>query len=339
MLCNTLRLSSFVGFVVIAGCNAGKTATAGNGGTSSGGSAGTTATNVTSTGTSFMTSGASTGTGMPGPVTFYIHTNDTLYTLDPTTASAPPVQVGKFDCIGGNGQDTSMNDIAVSKTGDLWAISTKNVYAIQIANGVAHCAQTIPLNNTKGVSFYALTFAPVGVLDPAKEVLVAGNSAGELWSVDTSGNLAQRGTFGTVPANDGHGHTYQYAGKAWELSGDIVFLANNGNPIGFATVRDCQSPPSSTTCDKNDTLIEINLGALATATTNSVTQSLRGQIVGYGSMYGISAYQDKVYGFSHSGQIVEINNTDGTPTLVQTTASLQWSGAGVSTSVQIVPPS
>jgi len=178
----------------------------------------------------------------------------------------------------------------------------------------------------------------VGVLDPAKEVLVAGNSAGELWAVDSSGNLTQHGNFGTVPANDGHGHTYSYPGTQWELSGDIVFLANNGSPVGFATIRDCKTPPSSATCNKSDTLAQINMSALKSATTGSVLQSIRGEIVGFGSMYGISAYEDKVFGFSHSGDIVQINNSDGTATLVQSTPSNLWAGAGVSTAVKVIAP-
>jgi len=341
----TFLIAVGVASLVVGGCTAGRGLTSGSGGSGAAGSQtgtasgpGSTGSSPTSTGTAFMTTGASTGTGMMGPATFYIHTNDTLFTLDPANPSTPPVQVGKFDCIGGTGQDSSMTDLGVSSIGDLWAISSKNVYSIKVMGGVAHCAQTIPLNNTKGVTFYALTMAPVGVLDPAKEVLVAGNSAGELWAVDGSGNLTQHGTFGIVPANDGHGHTYANAGKQWELSGDIVFLSNNGSPVGFATVRDCPTPPSSSNCDKADTLIEINMSMLQGATTGSVTKAIRGQITGYGSMYGISAYQDKVFGFSHSGDIVQISNVDGTPTLIQSTPGNLWAGAGVSTSVKIIPP-
>jgi hypothetical protein len=348
MLGRTLLLLGCVGSISVAGCNAGKAVTSGNGGSGASGSqTGTSGgpstgpgSGTMSTGTSFMTNGASTGTGMTGPATFYIHTNTMLYTLDPAKPSTPPVQVGAFDCIGsGANQDSSMTDIAVSSTGAIWAVSAHNVYSITVANGVAHCAQTIPIVGA-GATFYALTFAPVGVLDPAKEVLVAGNSAGELWSVDATGNVAEHGTFGTVPANDGHGHTYLYPGTQWEISGDIVFLSNNGNPIGFATIRDCKTPPSSSTCNKSDTLVQLNMSALKSATTGSITQAIRGEIVGSGSMYGISAYQDKVFGFSHSGDIVEINNSDGTPTVLQSLGTnFAWAGAGVSTSVQIIPPS
>jgi hypothetical protein len=200
------------------------------------------------------------------------------------------------------------------------------------------------------VRFYALTFAPAGVLDADNEVLIAGNSAGELWTIDGAGQVALHGNFGKVPANDGNGHAYAPAnvGQKWELSGDIVFLANGGDPVGFATVRDCPSPPSTTGCSFVDTLIQIDLGALANATTASVIKSVRGQVVpkascpagtnGFGSMYGIAAAGTEVYGFSRKNDIVAIDNADGSACLVQTTPDQKWAGAGVTTLVEIVPP-
>jgi hypothetical protein len=287
----------------------------------------------------------------------YAHINKTLFQIDPMAPASPPKLIGDFDCVT-NGTDASLTDIAVSETGEIWGISTKNVHRLQIQGSTVHCATTIPLNNPNNVKFYGLTFAPAGVLGP-QETLVAGNTAGELWSIDTTnGTLTQHGTFGNVPATDGHGHSYPVnpgtntgstVGKAWELSGDIVFLYNNGSPVGFATVRDCPSPPDPGNCDKTDTLIEIDLAKLQTATTQVVTKGIRGAIVqkqgcadannpkGYGAMYGIAAYNDKVYGFSSSGAIVEIDNNDGAACLLLETTNY-WSGAGITTLAPVVAP-
>ncbi len=310
------------------------------------GSGGSTSSGLVGSGT-LSTGGGSAGGGGPGVI--YAHTNTTLFQLDTMTLAA--TQIGDFDCIGSGGsQDTSMTDVAVNSAGDLWGISKTHVYSLQIQGSTVHCAQTIPLNNGGSVTFYALTFAPVGVLDPAKEVLVAGNTAGELWAIDSSGQLTQHGSFGTVPSNDGNGHSYQNSGQVWELSGDIVFLANGNSPVGFATVRDCPSPPSSNNCDTADTLIQIDMTKLGPGT-QSVTQAIRGKIVqgtscpmndthatDFGKLFGIGAWNDKVYGFSNSGALIEIDNTDGTGCLVQYFSQNKWAGAGVSTLAPVKPP-
>ncbi len=286
-----------------------------------------------------------------GPTLLYAHTNTTLFKVDPTSPTLAATPVGDFDCIGGKNQDSSMTDLAVDRNGKLWAISQTAFYELSIQGSSVHCVSTTPLNNPQNVAFYALTFAPRGVLDPSKEVLVAGNSAGELWEIDSAGNLSEHGTFGNVPSSDGHGHSYDSAnvGKRWELSGDIVFLENGGNPVGFATVRDCPNPPSSSGCDATDTLIEIDVPKLGQTTTGSVLQSVRGKIVkrsgcndnsgtSYGKMYGIAALGSKVYGFSHNGAIFDINNTDGSACLVSSDPNNLWSGAGVTTQAKVIVP-
>ncbi len=334
-----------------AGCAAGSGASGQGGAGETGGAGGAkgspTASNAAS---GFGTSSTSTGGG--GALVLYAHTNKTLFQIDPASSVPAPVVIGDFDCIGGSGQSSSMTDIAVNAAGDLWGITEKSVIHLTIQGSTVHCTSETPLNAGPGVKFYGLSFAPVGVLDPQNEVLVAGNTAGELWSIDANGNITQRGTLGAIPKNDGHGHTYasSHQGKPWELSGDIVFLANGGALLGFATVRDCPTPPSTSNCNKTDTLIEVDVAKLGSATTQSVTQSVRGEVVkrngcadagnasGYGSMFGIAAVNDKVYGFSHAGAVVEINNIDGSACLLADTPSSLWDGAGVTTLAPVVPP-
>jgi hypothetical protein len=152
-----------------------------------------------------------------------------------------------------------------------------------------------------------------------------------------------------VPSNDGNGNSFQYPGTSWELSGDVVFLANEGNPVGFATVRDCESPPSDQNCANDDTLIEIDIPKLATKIGGAVTKSVRGKIVkrsgctdgvtgGYDNMYGIGAWGAKVYGFSRAGYLVDVDLTDGSGCLVKLYDGAKFSGAGVTTIAPIVPP-
>ncbi len=279
-------------------------------------------------------------TGGPAPsYLIYAHTGKTLLKVDPSVSPMKLETIGDFDC-------ASMTDLAVDKNGKLYGVSSSAVYPLEIQGTTVRCGAAWPLKSGSGV-LYGLTFAPAGVLG-VEETLVAANSAGELWAIDTAGNATRVGTFGTVPPNDGHGHAYpaKNVGKAWELSGDIVFLSNNGSPVGFATLRDCPNPPDPSGCSTTDTLVEIDVPKLKAGSTDPVTKSIRGQVVRnasckdtateYGSMYGIAAWNDKVYGFSYSGAFVEIFNKDGTACQLAEYSSWKFAGAGVTTVAPVI---
>lgn len=309
-------------------------------------------------------SGAGGSTGDAGPnYLIYAHTDTTLFSLDPTAATLALTQIGTFDCIGASGtpgqQSTAMTDLAVDRNQNIWALSSYAVRPITVQGTTAHCGSEIyvhvndPNAGDSGfpfIKFEALTFAPVGVLSPTQEMLVAGDTAGQLWVIDTvSSSITQHGAFGIVPPNDGLGHAYLYPGGTWELSGDIVFLANGGSPVGFATVRDCPNPPDNSGCNEVDTLIEVDMAALAQAGTQSVTKAIRGQILqksscggngsyGFGSLFGIASWNGDVYGFSRAGNLVLIDNVDGTACLVKNYPSDLFSGAAVTTVAPVVPP-
>ena len=326
----------------------------GSGTTSGGGGASTTTTAMGGGGTvvSLIGGGETGGAPPETPPILYVHTNTTLFQGDATKPDLGITPIGDFTCIGGPGQETSLTDVAVSATGELWGITQTTVYKLEISGTKVNCVQPIQLQNPNALRFYGLTFAPKGVIDPNKEVHIAGNTAGELWQVDAGGALTQRGTLGVVPANDGNGHVYPNAGKKWELSGDLVFLDNGGSPAGFATLRDCPNPPSTQNCDPIDPLVELDVPKLKTATTQSVVKSLRGQIVkaagcpdaeaGYGAVFGITAWKDKVFGFSRAsgtlGYALAIDNDKGTACVIQS-FDQPWSGAGITTIAPVdIPP-
>lgn len=342
-----------VGVAVGCRANVSDTGNVGGAGSATSTGAGTMATNgIGATSTSTFGVG-STGTGQTETTPLYVSTDTELYTFDLEDPTSPPLLIGAFDCIGTDtGMDTSMNDVAVNAAGEVWGVSGHHAYRLELppsGAGAVHCTSQIDLTTPDTVRFYALTFAPAGVLDPTKEILVAGNSAGELWVIDDAGGASVHGNFGNVPANDGNGHAYPgaHVGKRFELSGDIVFLANGGSPVGFATVRDCPNPPFTTGCSATDTLIQIDVAAIGNATTNSVTLAVRGQIVpkpecpsgiGFGSMYGIAAVGTEVFGFSRQGFIVAIDNVSGAACQIQTTPDDKWAGAGVTTLADVTAP-
>ncbi len=273
----------------------------------------------------------------PPRALLYAHTNTKLFQLDPLNVAAAPVLLGDFDCIGsGSGKATSMTDIAVEKNGKLYGVSAIAAYPLTVQAGVVHCDATWPL--PQGSSFYGLTFAPENTV-AAQEVLVAANGGGELFEIDsTTGNTTKVGAFGVDPATK----------LPWSLSGDIVFLANGGNPVGFATVRTCKSGSSG--CSTVDTLIEIDVRAIKPGK-QSVTKAVRGKVTTgawctnpqspaeFDTIYGIAAYGDKVYGFTHTGgHILEMHNDDATACLVSSDAALSFAGAGVTTVAPVRAP-
>lgn len=276
--------------------------------------------------------GGGGGGGGGGAALLYAHTDTTLFSLDPNNITAAPTMVGAFDCIGGTASTKSMTDLAVTKDGKLYGVSEGAAFPLSIQGTTVHCEATWSLPATK---FYGLTVAPENTV-AAAETLIGADGNGGLWLIDKSnGTPTQVGTLGIDPKTN----------TAWGLSGDIVFLANGGSPIGFATVRACPKG----TCSTTDTLIEVDITAIKPGK-QSVLKSIRGEVVkgawctnassptSFGSMFGITAYEDKVYGFSRKGDVVEIHNTDGTGCLISSNKSNLYAGAGITTTAPVVAP-
>jgi hypothetical protein len=277
---------------------------------------------------------APTPPAAPRGGTIYAHTDTALYELDPTNMAAPMKSLGDFDCIGKGGA-RAMTDIAVAKDGTVYGVSAVAVYPLFLEGPRVRCEASWPLPS--GEPFFGLTVAPEGTLEP-REVLVAANVAGELFRIDeTTGAATEVGSFGADPAT----------GRPWLLSGDIVFLANGGSPLGFATVRTCET--GQTNCSTTDTLIEIDVKKMAPGAA-SVTKSVRGAITrgswctndatpaSFGGLFGIAAFEDKVYGFSRRGQIVEMRNADGSACLAADFGNVAFAGAGVATNAPVRAP-
>ncbi len=274
----------------------------------------------------------------PAKQVLYAHDNTTLFELDPENLKAPLKTIGNFDCIGGQNQPTSMTDIAIDKTGKVYGVSQVAAYPMSIQGATVHCEDVWPLpQNSK---FFGLSFAPENTV-AAEETLVAANDAGEIYAISKTGQPTILGNFGKDSNN-----------KPYSLSGDIVFLSNNGSPLGFATVRVCPTSGSCTTIP--DTLVQVDLAKLKLGNTTSVVKSVRGVLKqgssctnstpppSLGSMYGVAAYKDQIFGFSHQGGIVQINNGNATVCLVSVpqvaAADILFSGAGVTTVASVIPP-
>jgi hypothetical protein len=359
---STLLLASVV---FACGSSSSSDATSGYSGPADGGSQGSSGSGSGSGSGGFVSDGSlppiHEGGSAGGKTLLYAHDATTLYQVDPTDPTLSIAALGTFDCIGDGGA-SSMTDIALDSRSGLYGLAPDTLFLdMKVIAGGVQCRQGMkPIvtgNADAGqgaARFYGQSFAPAGTLNPNNETLLVGNTAGFLYAVDTtSGALTVVGSFGTVPNDDGNHNSYPsdptggVPGSLFQMSGDIVFLANGGSPVGFATVRDCQD---GATCSAIDTLLELDVSKLAPGNTGSVVKSVRGQIRkastcgdshdAYGSMYGIAAFQDKVIGFSHLGFIVSIDNKDGTACLIHdySAGPILFDGAGVTTSAPVVAP-
>jgi hypothetical protein len=270
------------------------------------------------------------GSMASGASVIYAHSDTELYSLDPTTSVM--IDIGPFD--DGSGNLSAITDLAVNGTGDVWVNSESAIYRATLPNGQGPVTLSLVANIALGSGqyFYALGFAPAGVLGTG-ETLVAGDNNGVLYAIETNGQTTELGSFGT-----------NSSGSTYELSGDVMFFMQSGTPRGLATVRTCGK---SGTCDTtNDILAEINVPAMTTAyqtktVAASLTKQLLGSGTGYGRLFGIGAWNNQVFAFSRTSgdtpaQLIAIDGT-GTGQVVQSFAQITggWSGAGVTTTATV----
>lgn len=280
--------------------------------------------------------GGLAGDGAPGPggdgtPIVYGNTDDSLYSMDPGTKKV--VLIGKFS--GGTG---TMTDCAVNGEGQLFVNSATAVYSAALpTGGTGPVALTLKTALPSTSKFYALGFTPAGVLE-AGESLIAGDGAGDLYYIDTSGPSAtpqKLGVFGAWTSGDpGPGTT----GDLWTLSGDVLFYMDGATPRGLATLRACTKSKCQNT---NDVLAEIDMVALKKAFDTKTTQDVRKRIIGggagVGELYGIGAWDDTVYAFGRNpAALVGIDPT-GSATVLSSFPSITngWSGAGVTTKAKV----
>ena len=59
--------------------------------------------------------------------------------------------------------------------------------------------------------------------------------------------------------------------------------------------------------------------------------------IGFHDIWGIGFWKDRVFGFTQDGQFILIDPATGTGTMVSQMPGVAWWGAGVTTSVFVVP--
>lgn len=236
-----------------------------------------------------------------GETVVYAHSDDTLFSVDPSTRMVR--RVGTFRFPSGTAA-ANMTDLAVDAEGHITGVTETALFSID--PNTAQCTLVRALPTAERRVFVGLTWAPVGVLDPSREVLLGGATDGSLWRIDPA--TGRSTSVGNLPSG-------------WGISGDMVSIAGAAT---YATVR--RTTGTSTT----DTLVTLAFNA------GRVTMTSLGE-VGFRSIYGLGYWRSTLYGFSRAGELVTINVRTGRGTRVSMPA-MEFSGAGVTTVAPVAPP-
>ncbi len=219
------------------------------------------------------------------------HSASDLYRLDPTTNAV--TEIGRFE--GCN----YVVDIAIDRHGRMLASTIGSLW--QIDPATAACTLIAEGNFPN-----ALSFVPVGTVDPDEEALV--------------GYIALHYT--RIDVDDGEHHPISPIADGYTTSGDIV--AVDGGKA-FLTVKGNGCDDCLMEIDPRDGDLLHNYGDL-----------------GYSDVYGLAFWGGAAYGFTRGGELFRIAFDGGslatTPIPIpDAPANLSFAGAGSSTRVPLAP--
>jgi hypothetical protein len=230
---------------------------------------------------------------IPTELVVYAHDSATLFKLDPDSLGV--TVIGPMTGCSG------IVDIAVNADGQIFGSGSADggsgIVAIDPDTGACSL-------HVEGGFSNALSFVPVGVLHPSKEMLVSyGDADGQYQYVSIDPDTGDVQGIGLPP--NGYGS-----------SGDIVSVEGGG------TYWSAYGPCS-------DCLVELN------PATGALVRDWGA--IGAGNVWGLAYWGGVVYGFTASGQIVRITFADDSiSSEVVATTAYSFYGAGSSTTAPIV---
>lgn len=238
-------------------------------------------------------------------VLIYAHSSGTLFSFSPLTNTVTPI--GPF--VDGTGATAGpMIDLAVDSAQNVVTSSATELFQVDVAN--AHVTSLGAFDVTSGEQFYALTFLAVGELHPDREALVGATNMGAYYEID--------------PTNAHTTFLGQYP-DGWLSSGDLVSVHGLAT---YATIRH--------NGDTHDTLAQITFAADGTSIITVIGPIVQGATE-YNHIFGLGYWGRAVYGFSSTGELIEIDRMTGAGHLATTdTGTGQFWGAGVTTIAPIV---
>jgi hypothetical protein len=233
----------------------------------------------------------------------YAHSPDTLYSFSAMTNTV--TEIGMFQEMDGtNAPD--MVDLAVNAAGEVYTSSPMGLWSVDPMT--ARVTEIGTFDVAMGEQFYALTFLAPGELG-SRETLIGATNMGDYYEIDPTDASVRR--LGSYP--DG-----------WLSSGDLVSVEG----ATYATIRRMD--------DMVDTLAQITFDDAGRSTIRVIGQ-IRGGGMDFRQIFGLGYWGRSVYGFSNSGQLIEIDRATGAGRLATTmTGTSRFWGAGVTTRAPVL---
>jgi hypothetical protein len=259
----------------------------------------------------------------PGRV--FAHTQNKLYRYDPLASSL--TEIGPFSCLPRNESDPvgsqdndAVIDLALDRTGNMYATTFWRFLKVDPTSGSCTVVKTKTENNLYPNS---LSFVPMG----NEEALV-----GYAFNSDNAATIYTRIDLTTGEMNDIddlNPPTPVTPGVTYGISGDLISLVRT-NGKTYAAIKAVDGDAGTS----NDLLAEINPA-------NGNIVRIIGD-TGQQGFYGLGFWAGKAYGFTTSGNIYEVNVTNGSSTLALAAKDdnglgIEWYGAGVTTDSPTAP--
>jgi hypothetical protein len=236
-------------------------------------------------------SGSGSGSGSGGGGQVYVYAHSASALYRVDPDTLAITKVGDFGW-GSVGSD-QMTDIAIDRTGLMIGISFGRVFRVD-----TNTAQTALLSGSLDGTFNGLSFVPATQIGATGDDVLVGtrNSDGKVFRIDPmTGAATQIGDMG-----------------AYTSSGDLVAVD------GFGTMQTISGGFFGGT----DSLARLAQTSFAASPVGST---------GYGQIWGVAFWKDKIYGFTNGGQFVLIDPVTGAGTMVSQTPGVAWWGAAVNT--------
>ncbi len=240
-------------------------------------------------------------------VVVYAHSSDTLFSFSPQDLEVR--EIGPFRLASGE-EAPNMLDLAVNEAEELFTTSSEALFRVDPQTAVATSVGTFS-GLASDERLFALTFLAPGELGAGSdEVLVGATNEGAYYRVDPS--TARAEWLGAYP-------------DEWQSSGDLVSVVGLGT---FATLKRPDFP--------SDILARI-LFASDGSSIVTVIGPTRSDREDFRQLFGLGFWGRKLYGFSNSGQLIELDLNTGRGTVVTSeTGTDQFWGAGVTTRAPVL---